>query len=249
MESHTIFDESHRIIWLDASIGQEDEHIDLKKRFCQAINTESLYGNPIDICIRALNENAAPFVFVHNQEDALQEISLNENRRIIFICSGAFGRILIPEIKKKYLNVYLFYLFCNYTENYIDLIVEYQMCLNIFNHHMDLFVRLLRDVSADLAKQGQNYLEKNEPITALAYFRRAHILQITANSQGDSNDHYSGLLRLLEGDGDHTGLIERASMMINEVKSQIHGELTQIVNGIPTLETSSDGEKYSEEQA
>jgi hypothetical protein len=115
--------------------------------FCTTLDPNSQYGTKYDILICALNTNAAPFIFVDQPEKAIKEIEINHEKQIIFISSGSLGRYIIPNIISKYSNVYSFYIFCDSFERHVDLALDYRHCLQIFDHELDLLVRLMRDIS------------------------------------------------------------------------------------------------------
>ena len=85
------FYNTHRIIWLDAFIGRDGECHAFKRKFVTSINPDARYGDPIDCMIVALNENGAPFIFVHDPKEAMKEIVRCHDKRVIFISSGSLG--------------------------------------------------------------------------------------------------------------------------------------------------------------
>ena len=208
--------QSHRIIWLDAFIGKADECHELKRRYCTSIEPNARNGDNIDVCIYALNENAAPFIFVDSNEQAIEQIVLHQDKQIVFISSGTLAKGIIPKISANYPYVYSFNIFCALTENYIDLALEYANVLKIFIHEADLLVRLVRDLSSELINQGRGFLYMLDPTTALEYFQRAKILEQTANQQDTLNIPFLDHLRLLDGYQNDIGLIQRAREMLVE---------------------------------
>ncbi|CAF1401038.1 unnamed protein product [Rotaria sordida] len=201
---------THRIIWLDAFIGQDGECHSFKRMFCTVLDPNSQYGNELDIFICALNANAVPFIFVDTIEKAIHEIKINNDKQIIFISSGSLGQRIIPSISSTYPNVYSFYLFCGLMTNYVGFALDYLGCLQIFVSELDLLVRLARDISREMIKQGERHLIENDPEGALNYFELSRTLELTVNEKDKLNSPFLNHLRLLNGYGDEIGLIQQA---------------------------------------
>jgi hypothetical protein len=206
--------ETLRIIWLDAYIGKDDKCHSFKRMFCTTLESTARYGDPLDILICALNENAAPFTFVDTPEKAIEQIEFYHDKHIIFITSGSLGQQVIPHIASTYHHVYSFYIFCAVLENHIDLVLTYKECLQIFTSEHDLLVRLVRDISMEIINRGKASLKVNDPQTALEYFERSNALEKTANETDKLNTAFRNHLRLLNGYGDDIGLIQTAHNMI-----------------------------------
>jgi hypothetical protein len=82
----------------------------------------------------------------------------------------------------------------------------------IFNFELDLLVRLARDISEDIIKQGRVYMDLNEPKNALKCFEAARTLNTTANDMDTLNPKVYVHLRILNGS---TGLIQQTIDMMN----------------------------------
>lgn len=216
---------THRIIWLDAFIGQPEECIEFKRRFVRAIEEDSRYGDQIDACIQAIEENAAPFIFLHENEQVFDRIKRHSEKKLIFISSGSLGKGIIPQIHPAHLNVYAFYIFCAITANYVDLVIDYAQCLQIFNHELDLLVRLMRDISLEIIREGEAYLELGEPAMAKDFFERSRKLELAANFQDKLNMPFMGHLRKL-GDEENPGLIQRAERELAEQNASVNTDAT-----------------------
>ncbi|CAF0774062.1 unnamed protein product [Adineta ricciae] len=206
-----------RFIWLDAHIGRDNEYDQFKKKFSQALEpTTVMPPDQIDSLICALNENAAPFLFADTISKALFLIQEHHDKHIYFISSGSLGEQVIPYIKRVYPQVHQFYIFCGLQSNYFDLVVENSSCLQIFTSELDLLVRLTRDISKCIIKQGEVYLNLHSAIDALKCFESAEKLEVTANQVDTLNDPALIILKSLRGYGDNIGLIQRAKEMNTE---------------------------------
>lgn len=212
-----------RFIWLDAYIGQEGQYEGFKRLFRTALDpTVPMPPDKIDSLIRALDEHAAPVLFADSPKDALQLIETHRDKNILFISSGSFGRDIIPTIIREYPVVHRFYFFCAIMENYVDFAIEYAPYLQIFNFELDLLVRLARDISVDIIKQGREYLNMpNEARNALKCFEAAETLNITANDLDQPGSAYYDNLRILQGE---TGLIQQAKNKMNASRSSMPSE-------------------------
>jgi tetratricopeptide (TPR) repeat protein len=222
--------ESLRIIWLDAYIGQDNECHSFKRMFCTTLDPDARCGDPLDTIICALNENAAPFIFVDTMEKAIKEIEFYQDKQIIFISSGSLGERIVPVISSKYRHVYSFYIFCAITANYLDLVLDYDSCLQIFTSELDLLVRLVRDISLEIINKGRYHLDIDDPKTALTFFEHSQKLEKTANEKDKANGAFHKHLRLLEGYEDDIGLIKKALILIEEQKGDIQEEQGPIMS-------------------
>jgi hypothetical protein len=201
---------THRIIWLDAYIGQDGEYHGIKRMFSTTLDPDSQYGTEVDALICALNMNAVPFIFVDTIEKANHEIEINHDKQIIFISSGSLGEHIIPSISQTYPHVYSFYIFCAVVKNYVNFVLEYSNCLQIFCSELDLLVRLVRDISGEMIEQGKRHLIEHDPEGALHYFERSLTLEMTANKKDTLNTPFLEHVRLLKGYRNEIGLIQQA---------------------------------------
>ena len=205
--------ETHRIIWLDAFIGKDGECEPLKRQFRAPIGPLAHGDDPFDRLIQALEQNAVPFIFVHQIDEAMEAIRETEDFQVIFISSGSLGRHIIPQIHPQHGHVYSFYIFCGLMANYNDLIIDYLDVIQIFDHENDLLVRLIRDLSLESTDRGKALLNENKPEEAKDVFERAGNLERAANAEDKLNPPTFERLQEL-GDENHPGLIQKAEEMI-----------------------------------
>ncbi|CAF0774088.1 unnamed protein product [Adineta steineri] len=209
-----------RFIWLDTHIGRDGEYQEFKRRFQNTLEETAAVPpvpqDPINALILALELNGAPFLFAHEAAQAVKLIKDHHDKQIIFITSGSLGQHIIPNILASYPYVYRFYIFCNYIENYTELGIEYSSCLQMFNHETDLLVRLTRDISKDIIKQGEIYMNIYDLGNALKCFEHAVTLNVKANQICLPEDISWDSLRKLNGHGNSIGLIQQARDMQNQ---------------------------------
>lgn len=213
------FSATHRIIWLDAFIGKEGECIAFKRHFTHNIDPLARVDDELDRCIQDLNENAAPFVFVHNDDQAMDALQNSHQYRVIFISSGSLGERVVRPIRRDYPQVYSFYIFCGDMGRYIDLVIENADVLKIFDHEIDLLIRLMRDLSKEMIDRGQSYLVENKPSHAVDCFQRARNLEEAANKEDKLNSPIYERLHIL-GNENNPGLIQQAENIILQAIGQ-----------------------------
>jgi len=206
-----------RIIWLDAYIGQ-DGHYHAFKRQCQIALQPAAEVPPdaLNVLICALAQNAAPLLFAHTPAQAATLIETHHDKEIIFISSGSLGQHMLPLITAFYPNVHRFYFFCLHISKYVEFGMAYASCLQMFDHEIDLLVRLARDISSDIIKQGEIYLQIEDAENAVKCFEHALTLNVNANDTDKLNGPCLTYLRQLNGDGNNIGLIQRANDMLNQ---------------------------------
>jgi hypothetical protein len=178
-------DTGYSIIWLDGHIGSEDNCRKMKKEFqvglVEAAAVPPLPPDPINDLICAVCEYSAPIEFVKTQEEALDliETNLAFKKVIIFISSASLGRKIIPQIQEKAFQIESYYIFCGNVEAHREWGIE---CINdgldvqMFDHQATLLVRLGRDMSKILTKDGETLLKQKKPESALKYFEFAYTL-------------------------------------------------------------------------
>jgi hypothetical protein len=210
-----------RFIWLDTHIGKEEEYNEFKKQFRDALEpTITMPPDAINSLICALDLNVAPFLFADTHDKAMALIKEHHDKKIIFISSGSLGQHSIPIIIATYPQVHSFYFFCQDMAKYIDFADDYLNCLQIFDHEIDLLVKLVRDISKDIITQGKVYIDLEDAKCALKCFLHAQTLNVTANRVDTLNPPYNGQLRELENHGSNIGLIQQAENMLNQQQSQ-----------------------------
>jgi hypothetical protein len=174
------------VIWLDSTF-KGDDYEAMKKEFNEGIASASpTSSDPIDesICLKTKHDlitNGAPVITVQTSDEAMEEIEKNSTAKIFFISSGSLGREIVPRITSKYYHINSFYIFCFKIINHIDWASDYADRLQMFDHQIDLLVRLMRDIANYFIQQGQPYLKLDEPSTALTYFKHAWNLETQAN--------------------------------------------------------------------
>jgi len=177
-------DSGYIIIWLDAHIGSKDNCRTMKKEFevglVEAAAVPPLPYDPINDLICAVREYSAPILFVDTQKDALDLIEQNlAFKKVIFISSATLGKQIVPEIIEKQFQIESYYVFCGNIEQNREWGEE---CINdgldvqMFDHQKTLLIRLCRDMSKILTKDGKALLNANKPESALKYFEFAYAL-------------------------------------------------------------------------
>jgi hypothetical protein len=108
--------------------------------------------------------------------------------------------------------------------NHRDWASEYVECLQMFDHQVDLLVRLMRDISDYFIQQGKAYLNLEDAHNALKYFKHAWNLETRANEKDKMKPNTKSTekppvqpdfrlnLDLLEGEN---GLIRRAEKALH----------------------------------
>lgn len=212
-----VFGEGVRIIWLDAYIGQDGQYYPFKRQFeTTLLPAAAVPPDSINALIFTLEQNAAPLSFAHTPAQAATLIEEHRDKRIIFISSGSLGRPMVPFIATVYPYVYRFYFFCLHVTNYIDFAMDYCSCLQLFDHETDLLVRLTRDISSDIIKLGETYLNINDGKNALKCFEHAVTLNMDANRIDRLNPPCFVYLNQLRGADDSGGLIQRARDILDQ---------------------------------
>ena len=175
---------AYSIIWLDAHIGSGEHCRKMKTEFevglVEAAVVPPLPYDPIDDLICAVREYSAPILFTDKLEDALvlieQQMTL---KRVILISSATLGKQIIPQITERNLTIESYYVFCGIIEQHRDWGIE---CINngleiqMFDHEKTLLIRLCRDMSRILVRDGKALLDENETPLALKYFEFAYAL-------------------------------------------------------------------------
>jgi tetratricopeptide (TPR) repeat protein len=210
-----------RFVWLDEHIGRVGKYQEFKRRFRNTLKpTAAAPPDAINVTIWTLEQNAAPFLFASTPDEAIQLIEKNYDKYVIFISSGSLGQTIIPRISATYPCVHSFYIFCGDISKYVELAIEFASCLQTFNHETDLLVRLARDISGDIIKQGKIYMDIPEPKNALKCYDQALILNNEVNRIDTLNDPCYIYIREINGDGLNVGLIQEAQYMLYQQERQ-----------------------------
>lgn len=203
-----------QIFWLDTYVGQLGHYNGFKYKFQDNLKVVSILPpNDIDKLTCAFEATFFRIKFFDTIEKALAGIELHRNKRIIFISSGSLGKFIIPRIVSTFFNVYSFYVYCCDISLNRDWAFEYFPCVKIFDHELDLLVRLMRDISSDAIRLGTTYLAVDDPTSALKCFEAARELDNRANNTDTLNQPYYGHLRILDDNKSKPGLIQKALIM------------------------------------
>ncbi|UJR33487.1 hypothetical protein I4U23_020932 [Adineta vaga] len=219
---------SFAIVWLDSHIGLPTECRQLKSLF-QTDLAPVVAGtpvDPIDELICCIQTYCAPISFAANIDDVLQlirELSF-DLKQIILISSGSLGQLILPKLREHGLILHSCYIFCGNMAGNVAWAVEYledDLEIQMFDFETSLLVRLSRDLSKELIKQGEGLLNNN-PKSALKYFECARSLAETAvardmpNDRNDPHRPSTTHRQILDGDN---GLIARARRACNGTPS------------------------------
>ncbi|CAF1940632.1 unnamed protein product [Rotaria magnacalcarata] len=201
-----------RIVWLDTHIGVMGKYQDLKKQFRAAAQpVASMPPGGINELICYIEENVAPIEFVSTIDDALALIQHETDKRIIWISSGTLGEQIIPKIVSEYPRVYFFYIFCGYVKRLVEWALdhEYENIMKIVDTESVLLVHLTRDMSNDIIKLGESYMELLDGKSAEKCFLTAQKLEQHANAVDSLHNCAPLLTRLSMLEGPN-GLIQKA---------------------------------------
>ncbi|CAF0892491.1 unnamed protein product [Adineta steineri] len=203
----------HYIIWLDTHIGVMGQYQALKNQLqSHLLPLAKMPPNGINELICCFENNVAPIRFVSTIDDALTLIQNETNKMIIFISSGTLGKEIIPTIVSNYTHVHSFYILCTRIEDLSEWALErnYETIMKIYDHEIDLLIRLVRDASNDLIKTGRIYMTLNDGESARKCFVTAQTLERQANITDTFHAPLLTRLRVLEGDN---GLIQQTRNM------------------------------------
>jgi hypothetical protein len=204
-----------RIIWLDAYIGQDGKYHAFKRKFQTTLEpAAAVPPDALNVLIWALEQNAAPLLFAHTPAQAATLIETHHDKEIIFISSGSLGQHMIPSILPFYPNVHRFYFFCGDIGKYVEFGMNYASCLQMFDHETDLLLRLARDISSDIIKQGEIYLAIQDAENALKCFEHSLTLNVNANEMDNLHGACLIYIKQLNGDSNNVGLIQQAKTML-----------------------------------
>jgi len=173
------------VIWLDSTF-EGDNDPPMKEEFNKKIASSALPSDPIDSLIcRETQEDlvtyGAPVITVGTPDEAIKLIEDYPGAKIFFISSGSLGKDMVPKIVRQYPLIHSFYIYCFKMVNHCGWASEYDSCLQMFDHQVDLLVRLMRDISGYFIEQGKIYLKHNDANSALKYFKHAWNLETRAN--------------------------------------------------------------------
>jgi hypothetical protein len=216
------------VIWLDGTF-EGNHNQTMTNEFNKQIASSTPSSDPIElaICHETRNDllaHGAPVITTRTGDEAIELIQNYPNAKFFFISSGSLGKDMVPKIVQQYSFIHSFYIFCFKMANHCGWASEYVDCLQMFDHPIDLLVRLMRDISEYFINQGQIFLNGNDPHLALKYFNHAWNLENRANEKDKMKPNtkstgkpsvqpdYRRHLDLLEGEN---GLIRRAERASN----------------------------------
>ncbi|CAF1428532.1 unnamed protein product [Rotaria magnacalcarata] len=214
------------VIWLDGTFKDSD-YRSMKNEFNENITgsaPSSSCSDDIDnlICNQTKQDlitNGVLVFTVNTLDEAIETIEIYSQAKVFFISSGSLGKDIVPKIVGRFPLIHSFYIFCFKMVYHTGWASVYVDCLQMFDHPIDLLVRLMRDISTYFIAQGKMQLEFDEPRNALTYFKYAWNLETKANIRDKvppntkhkeefiMQSDYRNSLNLLEGDG---GLIRQA---------------------------------------
>jgi hypothetical protein len=211
------------VIWLDGTF-EGDNYRSMTDEFNEQIASSTPSSDPIEraICHETKNDllaHGAPVVTARTSKEAIELIGNYPEAKIFFLSSGSLGKDMVPKIVNQYSFIHSFYIYCFKILNHRDWALEYLDCLKMFDHPIDLLVRLMRDISEYFIEEGEKFLNDNDPHNALKYFNHAWNLEKRANEKDKMKPNtkstekppvqhdYRRHLDLLEGEN---GLIRRA---------------------------------------
>ena len=200
---------SHKIIWLDKFIGNNQDYQALHQNVTVSVDPTAEFRPRTNDRVRTAQDNIGPFIFVDSIEQAMEEIQQNDGKRVIFISSGSFGQNIIPQIAPVHNNVWRIYIFCAVQANHQGLQLQFPDRLHIFIDQTTLLVRLMRDLSLEFIQQGEANASLGQLNDALRYFEAARHLQQKANDYTWREENVHTVLVRLQGPDGNGGLIDQ----------------------------------------
>jgi len=212
---------SVQIICLAACIGEDGDYYAFNRK-CPTTGRPS---DTISTCISIIEQNAARILFADTCERVIGLIEGHHDKKIIFISPASLGQQKISFIRTNYPSVDRFYIFSEKPTDYAEFGACDRSFLQMFDQETDLFIQLAYDLSSDIIKQGEKYLENNDAENALKYFEYSLILNMKANEI--NNNTCLTYLKQLNGDGNNIGLIQQAKDMLTQQQQTKEEKLSQ----------------------
>ncbi len=175
------------VIWLDGTFAGDNDP-PMKEEFNKKIASSASPSDSIDssICNETKEDlvtNGTVVITVGTPDEAIRRINDYSEAKIFFISSGSLGKDMVPRIVQQYLYIHSFYIYCFKMVKHTDWASEYASCLQMFDHPVDLLVRLMRDISDYFIQQGKAYLGFGDANNALKYFKHSWNLETRANEK------------------------------------------------------------------
>ena len=212
------------IVWLDAHISILGQCNQLKSTFQVELApiAAAVPVDPIDLLIVCIRETCAPVIFAPTVEEALPIIEglVQDNKFVVLITSGSLGRVILPEIQRRSLTLHSYYIFCANIEQHAEWVLEYLdqgLEIQMFDFEITLLIRLARDLSNELIKQGRELLD-TDPVSALTYFQCARALAenaVARDAPSDAKDLHRPSTKHREILDGENGLIAQATRACN----------------------------------
>jgi len=193
------------VVWLDEYIGQPQQYLSLKRVFDRLVNANGvsrldrdewwdfenlmrLEREPIYTTIRFFDKSADCLTFIR------EHIATTT---IFLVTSPLFARLIVPHVINE---VYSIYLLCDRILDHMKWALEYIECIQLFDFHTDLIIRLTRDVAYYCFQQGKERLKYDNPKQALEYFSTARKLSFRVNmfDRPSSDSHLNDISDLLQ---------------------------------------------------
>ena len=228
------------VLWLDLSFDEVQKYLQMKNDLRSDTAAPPIQTPPppralIDTQIcnemkEVLPSNGAPVITITSPVEAMQYVTEYIDKKIFFICSGSLGKHIVPDIVDRYPSVQSFYIYCFKMAEHVHWAIKHVGILQMFDHQINLFVQLTRDIASYLIEQGRMFLNIDAPKEALACFNHARTLEIRANVRDKMPPNprdwaprpqpdVRTRLDLLEGD---SGLIRQAEKAIHWQQNRIH---------------------------
>jgi hypothetical protein len=186
-------DPDHMIIWLDMHIGDPNEYQHLKTSFASTLDPKNetpakLIDRDYDTILHEEGPRHVMFEGVRfllaafaNVERCIECFERNQHKRILFITSGSMGKLAVPRILERFRHTFTdpvtdesymsMYVFCHNIEYQMHWALEFSDYIQIFNHEVDLLVRMLRDIAEYYVIQGKRLFDEDPPNNAAAKHR------------------------------------------------------------------------------
>ncbi|CAF4128772.1 unnamed protein product [Adineta steineri] len=176
---------NHIIIWLDLTIGDPEQHINLKKSFSSQSDPKNetpmkLFDKDEDDILDSAGPVSVDFegvVFLlaafKNAERCIECFEQNQHKRIFFIVSGSMGQVVVPRILERFLHVFTdsvtnesynsIYIFCGDRAYHAQWALAFRNYVQIFDDETALLPRMVRDIADHFRVEGRRQLDDDPP--------------------------------------------------------------------------------------
>lgn len=219
------------VIWLDGTF-ERGRYEAMKDEFNEQIApspppppppTDPINNLIIVETTQDLENNGVVVLTVSTPAAAIELIKKHSGAKIIFISSGSLGKDMVPQIVGQYALIHSFYIFCFKMDKHCEWASDYASCLQMFDHPVDLLVRLMRDISQYFIEQGKMNLSLNDPAAALQYFKHSWDLETRANKRDkmESNPKEPGQALVQSDYREHLNLLEGENGLIRTAEQAL----------------------------